>query len=245
MGNGMIRVCSGFSPAGRIQYGERFLRSFDRFWPAEIELRVYVEEPTPMPRGAERSLWAVPGALGFADRHRNDAAISGREQRPCWKQRERRMGYSFRTDAMKFFKQIMIPQAAALDIPFMDDGDILVWLDGDVETLRPVPPDLIPKLLSSGEIAFLGRGAKWAEIGFWAVRLNPATRRFLDDIAEQYRTDAFLELPQWHSAFIWDHVRLQAGLAERDLTPGGQGHVWPMSPLARYTRHDKGARKPA
>lgn len=236
-----VRVCSGFSPQGRRQYGERFLGAFDRFWPADVELRVYVEEPTPMPRDAQHSLWGIPGALAFNDRHRSNPAIAGRAAMPCWKDREREAGYSFRTDALKFWKQILIPQAAAEGL---GDGDILVWLDGDVETTAPVPAGFIPRLLGAGEVAFLGREPKWSEIGFWAVRLNPVTRQFLADIAEVYRSDAFLTLPQWHSAFVWDHVRRQANMGERNLTPGGGGHVWPRSPLGPYMRHDKGARKP-
>lgn len=236
-----VRACSGFSPSGRLQYGERFLRTFDFFWPSDVELRVYVEAPTPMPRDAERSLWGVDGALAFRERHGHNPASRGQVALECWKPRERERGYSFRTDALKFFKQILIPEAASEG---MDDGDVLFWLDGDVESIRAVPQGLVPRLLGSAEICFLGREPKWSEIGFWAVRLNERTRRFLRDIAEVYRSDSFLGLPQWHSAFVWDHIRRQAGLSERNLTPRGQGHVWPLSPLARYTRHDKGGRKP-
>lgn len=237
----MIRVCSGFSPAGRIAYGDRFLASFDRYWPADVELRVYVEEPTPMPRDAEWSLWSIHGALAFNARHGTDLALAGRSARPCWKPREVHRGYSFKTDALKFWKQILIPEAASCGLEM---GDILVWLDGDVETIEQVPEDLVPRLLGGADVAYLGR-ANHSEIGFWAVRISPRTLVFLHDIAEQYRTDRFLELPEWHSAFVWDHVRKQSGLVERNLCgPGHRGHVWPLTALARYTRHDKGQRKP-
>lgn len=239
----MIRVCSGFSPAGRKQYGDRFLRAFDRYWPKEVELRVYVEEPTPMPRGAERSLWSIPGALAFADRHRGNMAAQGKVARPCWKERERFTGYSFRTDAYKFWKQILIPQAAAQD---MADGDLLVWLDGDVESTAPVPPDLVASLLGEAEVCYLGRCRGHSEIGFWAVRLDPRTRHFLARIAGVYTTDEVFSLPEWHSAYVWDHVRQRQRppLAERNICPEGvAGHVWPSTRLARYMRHDKGARK--
>jgi hypothetical protein len=236
-----IRVCSGWSPSGRIQYGERFLKSFDRHWPATVELQVYVEEAMPMPRNACRLLWDIPGAEDFAARHATSRRANGKEPTDCWKARERMRGYSFKTDAFKFFKQILIPQAAS---DGLTEGDMLVWLDGDVETTASVPADLIPELLGGCEIAFLGRTDSHSEIGFWAVRINARTRAFLADIARVYTTDAFLELPQWHSAFVWDAVRLASGLKERNLCqPGARGHVWPVSPLAPYTRHDKGMRK--
>lgn len=237
----MIRVCSGFSPLGRAQYGERFLRAFNRHWPEEVELQVWVEEPMGMPRGAWRDLWSIPGAADFHNRHAQNRAAQGREPRPQWKDRERQRGYSFRHDAYKFWKQILIPEAAAAG---MDDGDLLVWLDGDVETIATVPVDLVPRLIGDAEVCYLGRSHGHSEIGFWAVRLNARTRSFLRQIALIYTTDEVFQLPEWHSAFVWDHVRKASGMVERNLCkPALRGHVWPFTALAKYMRHDKGLRK--
>ena len=238
----MIRVCSGFSPAGRVQYGERFLKSFDQHWPRDIELEVWVEEPMPMPRRACRLLFDIPGAAEFHQRHAESPAAKGLVPQPVWKDKERGRGYSFRTDAYKFWKQILIPEASTTG---MADGDILVWLDGDVDTTRPVPSGLVPDLLGDAEVCYLGRARGHSEIGFWAVRLNPRTRQFLHEIALLYTTDEVFRLPEWHSAFVWDHVRRASRLKEQNIVPAGLcGHVWPYTPLARYTRHDKGKRKP-
>lgn len=238
----MIRVCSGFSPVGRVQYGERFLESFNRHWPSEIQLQVYVEDLSSSGPMVERSLWDIPGAREFHERHADNPAAQGRTRQPCWKDKEQGRGYSFRTDAYKFWKQILIPEAASLD---MTDGDILVWLDADVETTRAVPRDFIPNLVLDNEVVYLGRANAHSEIGFWAVRLNRRTRRFLHEIAEVYRTDHVFQLREWHSAFVWDHVRSSFGMKERNLVrPGLRGHVWPFTVLAGYTRHDKGPRKP-
>jgi hypothetical protein len=242
-----IRVCSGFSPEGRRQYGERFLAAFDRYWPRSTELQVYVEEPTPMPRDAERSLWSIPGATEFRARWAADPKVNGREAQPCWKEREVSRGYSFKTDAYKFFKQILIPEAAAVGL---EPGDVLVWLDADVETTAAVPEGFVDQLLGDADVAYLGRTGSHSEIGFWAVRIGDQqdrVRHFLHAIAEQYRSGRFLDLPEWHSAFVWDHVRrsMEVPLCERNLVrPGLRGHVWPYTALASYTRHDKGARKP-
>lgn len=239
----VVRVCSGFSPHGRLVYGERFLASFHRHWPNPVELQVWVEEPFEMPRRACRLLWDIPGALEFHARHSGNQAAKGLAAQPCWKDREKARGYSFRTDAYKFWKQIVIPEAASQD---MADGDILVWLDGDVETTRPVPHGFVPSLLGDAEVAYLGRARGHSEIGFWAVRLNRRTRRFLHEIALLYTTDEVFRLREWHSAFVWDTVRAASGMVERNLCGKGMvGHVWPHTALARYTRHDKGKRKGA
>lgn len=239
-----VRVCSGFSPSGRLQYGMKFLETFDRHWDDDVELRVYVEEQTKMPRGAQRILWDIPGAREFSHRHRSNLAAQGRVAQPCWKDREVQRGYSFRTDAYKFFKQILIPQAAALDEPALEDGDILVWLDGDVETHRRVSAGFVERTLDGKSLAFIGRAPRHSEIGYWAIRLSAATRLFLHEIADWYTSDAVFSLPQWHSAFVWDKERTLHHFTENNLNPKNrQGHVWPLTVLAGCMDHKKGPRK--
>ena len=238
----MIRVCSGFSPSGRIQYGERFLRSFDRYWPRDVELQVYVEEPMPMPRDAYRDLFSIPGAAEFHERHRDNLEAQGRAPLAAWKRKEHAARYSFRFDAYKFWKQILIPQAAAEGL---DDGDILIWLDADVETIARISKLDIVDLMGDAEVAFLCREPKHSEIGFWAVRIGDKTRRFLADMAEYFTSDRVFELGEWHSAYVWDCARVPLNMREKSLCRrGAHGHVWPNTPLAKWMRHDKGRRKP-
>lgn len=239
----MIKICSGWNPTGSMIYGRRFLDSFDQFWSPDIALEVYVEQPEEMPRGACRDLWSIPGAIDCRQRYATAPTRGQMEpEKRTWKSKEKAAGYSFRFDAEKFWKQILIPSAAALT---MDDGDILVWLDGDVETIAPVPIGFVPDLLGIREICYLGREPKHSEIGFWAVRLNKTTRAFLAGIAGVYISGSVIDLEEWHSAFAWDHVRRIWNMSERNLCrPGARGHVFPQSPLAPYLRHDKGKRKP-
>lgn len=195
-----------------------------------------------MPRKACRSLWDCPGAREFIERHRDNLELAGRQPRAGWKDKDRAKGYSFRFDALKFFKQILIPREAARGLA---EGDILVWLDGDVETIAPVNTGVIAAMLDWHDVAYLNRGDKHSEIGFWGIRISAQTLAFLDAIAAQYTSDAFLELREWHSAFVWDHCRRQSGMIEHHLCrPGLSGHVWPNTILARWLRHDKGGRKP-
>lgn len=239
----MIRVASGWSPSGRISYGDRFEKSFDRYWPAAVELQVYVEKVYPMRRAAERSLWDCEGATEFAERHADNLELSGMLPTALWKPKDHAKGYNFRFDAFKFFRQILIPRQAAKGLA---EGDILIWLDGDVETIAPVDTNAIEAMLANADVAFLNRGDKHSEIGWWSIRINPRTLQFLDDMAALYTSDEFLKLKEHHSAFIWDHARrMGRSMREWHLSPpGASGHVWPKTILARWTRHDKGSRKP-
>lgn len=236
----MITVVSGFSPEGRIEYGDQFMRTFDRFWPADVRLQVYVEELTPVPRGGERSLWRCSGMHDFIERHHRDPRKTGRKPVTGWRPKHRDRGYCYRFDAVKFSRQCFIPEQAATE---MADGDILVWLDGDVVTHKPVAPGMVEGLLGDADVCYLGRKNFHCELGFWAMRLNAETRRFLSEWAELWRSDRVFRLSEWHSAFTFEFMLGRFGtLNKRNLTPEGTGHVWfQCEPLAASLDHLKGS----
>jgi hypothetical protein len=237
-------ICSGFSPSGLAEYGATFMRTFDQFWPQDTDLAVYTEQPCTGPdRVMIRSLWDCPGEREFLTRHRHNKAAHGREPTPSWKEGDRRRGYSFRFDAVKFSRQCVIPLAASKHLP---DGDILAWSDADVVAFKPLPRRFISGLLGDADGVYMGRQRKHSEIGFWAVRLAPDTRVFLEMLADTYVTDGVFGLGEWHSAFVWDTCRRNVeahGVTFRNLTPRGHDHVWHQCDLGLYTDHLKGGRK--
>jgi hypothetical protein len=237
----MLTVISGASPKGMAEYGRTFLDTFAKHWPADVRLLFYTEEPMAMPRGENRLIWDIPGCRDFIERHRDNRAANGREPVPGWKERDRKAGYSFRFDAWKFCRQGFIPYAAAQEV---GEG-LLCWLDGDVVTHRDVPAGFVEGLLPRGaSVAYLGRGQKHSEIGFQLYRL-PDALPMLKHFRDIYSSDAVFELPEWHSAHVFDTARRESGITAHDLTPGGSGHVWHQSPLRHYTDHLKGDRKAA
>lgn len=245
----MTTICTGFSPSGYRQYGAHFLESFDRNWPADVRLLCFVEEtpPGPIPRGAQRSLWACKGMREFLTRNGSHPRANGREPIPGkWAPKHVEKGYYYKFDAVKFSRQCFIPECAADELP---DGEVLAWFDADVDTFQKVPPGFVDGLLGTHDLCYLGRTNMHTELGFWAVRLNFVTRTFLADLAGLYREDAIFRLPEWHSAYAFDYCRKQrmapGVLKELNLTPRGYGHVWFQSPLGRYTDHLKGDRRKA
>ncbi len=238
-----VVVCSGFSPAGYREYGFSFVRTFNEFWPTSVELVMYSEQIFTLPRGKCRLLWECEGAEDFHHRHGEDGRRRGTIPVPGWRQKDRNEGYSWRFDAAKFYKQCLIPYDVSKTL---NQDDILVWLDGDIITFDHVPENFIPGLIDGFDLVFLGRGSYHTEIGFWAVRMCKQSRAMLRHLAEIYTTDEFLSLHEHHSAYSFDHARKRAqerGLRAKNLTPGGSGHVWLSSPLAKYTDHLKGKRR--
>lgn len=239
-----LTVITGWSAAGWHQYGQRFAESFDRFWPANVDLLVYGEDPRPLPRGRMLPLSAAPGCLEFIARHQADPTKRGEKPTDLWKPGARQKPYNFRFDAVKFCRQGFIPWAAAAQC----STPLMCWLDGDVMTHRPVPSGAIEELLPDGfDIAYLGRAPKHSEIGFQLYRL-PNALPMLAHLQSLYHTDCIFDLREWHSAYVWDRSREWASCAPTNvraynLTPGGSGHVWQQSPLAQWTDHLKGKRK--
>lgn len=241
----MTTICTGFSPKGYVDYGANFLETFDGYWPKDVRLLYFVEQPLPgsVVRGGERSLWTCRGAREFIERNATDPQRCGRAPHPAWRPKDHARSYSFKYDAVKFSRQCFIPEGAAEELL---DGEVLAWFDGDVITFRPVPTDFVEKLLGPHDLCYLGRTNMHSEIGFWAVRLSPKTRAFLASLAALYRDDVIFSLREWHSAFAFDYVRQRAEyLKVLNLTPRGMGHVWFQSPLAQYTDHLKGERRKA
>lgn len=225
-----LTIVTGWSPTGFQQYGWRFLETFARYWPKYVRLIAYMEEPVEMPKGEcrRRLLSEIPGCMEFLERS-NTTLTRGRAPSAKWKEKEIRRGYSYRFDAWKFCRQAFIPYHAAQGL-----DDYMVWLDADVVTREPIPEGWIESLITD-DVVYLGR-RKHSDIGFIGCRLPgamPVLKRFYD----YYATDAVFDLPEWHSAYVFDVAREGVGT---NLTPGGQGHVWLKSPLYPRLDHLKG-----
>lgn len=234
-------VVTGFHPEGYDVYGRNFLRTFDRYWPKEVDLVFYTEEDVPTPRGTQRSLWTIPGVREFIDSHQ-EPEYDGLAPVEGWTKKDHHNGWSWRYQCVKFCKQLFIPHHAEQYLP---DGDIMAWFDADVVTFHEVPQEFIYDLLGDHhDIVTVGRDRGSTDIGFWAVRINPNTRSFMRDIADSYRNGYILTLREWHSGYLFDHwlarYKEEGRLKHKTLT-GGSGHVWFQCALGKYTDHLKGA----
>lgn len=244
-----VTVVTGWSPAGWNLYGKQFVETFDRYWPKEYRLHMFVEEFNNelLQRHyngkrvlKQTNLAAIPGCMEFLDKYRFDKRANGKDVQPHWKPKTQTAGYNFRFDAWKFCRQGFIPYFAAKEL----GTGLLCWLDGDVVSKAQVPSGFLEGLLPEGKhIAYLGRDPKHSEIGFQLYRV-PEALPMLQKFSLLYRTEAIFELPEWHSAYAFDAARKSSQeIASLNLTPGGSGDVWLQSALAPYSTHLKGKRK--
>lgn len=218
------------------RYGRTFADTFARYWPASVDLVIVTDRPLPTERA--RQIPLCDGSAAFKARWAGDRLAEGFDSG------FRKLdgdGRSWRHNAVKWAPQGFAP-IAALD--GMNDGDLFVWFDADVETIAPVPEGWIEGLIGNHDVACLQRPRQHSEIGFYAMRLGPRTRKVLDRFAWFYASDRVFTLEEWHSAFVWDRaLESVPGLKVRNLNPRGKGHVWPNTPLAELTLHKKGKLK--
>lgn len=236
----MATVVTSFGHKGYKLYGLRFLELFSEHWPSTTDLVVYVEEPTARVPGTTRSLFAVPGCTEFIEKYRGNPLATGRQPTPVWRGKDHEMGYSFRTDAVKFARKVFAVADAARTLR----TGILAWVDADAHAFRSVPGDLVEQLLGKDDVAYLGRPGAHSECGFLAFRL-PQALPVIEAWLAFYTSGAFLQEREWHDSYLFDRAReATVGPRYRDLAPpGARGHVWFDTPLGQCIDHLKGDRK--
>jgi hypothetical protein len=217
------------------RYGKTFVSSFEKYWPDDVELYIVTDKPLPTDRAVQIPLDTVPGYSSFMEKYSADRKAMGYG---CTDRKADPAKRFWKNDAVKWAPQGLAPRAA---LDGLLSGDVLIWLDADVETIAKPPRHWCNVLLAGADMACLQRDRQHSEIGFWCARIGFITMLAIDRFADMYESGDVFYLPEWHSGYVFD-----AALAEnptvkiRNLSAGGRGHVWPASLLARYTIHKKG-----
>ncbi len=225
-----MRIVTTFNPAHWDLYVRRNLVSMTTL---EAELVCYHEGAEPELEGVEwRELDLVPGVLEF------QGICSG------FPPAQGRFGaqYSYNHDAAKFSKKVYAQCDAAEEA-----ADYLVWLDADVEVLKPFTVDQVAGLLNGKALACYQRERYHSECGvvLWDMR-HLATLDFFDAYRSLYDTGKVFTLPGgWHDCWALDAVVQALQVPVENLTVNGGLEVVSQSALGEFVRHDKGMRKHA
>lgn len=225
----MLAVTS-FSPQGYIDYGRHCIDTLSKHWPGRIV--AYVETDTDMPDRVEsRSFHAIPGWEAWHARASKHAGSDGTTGR----------GYDFRYDALKFARKVFAQDAS------FDEDQYVYWIDADCVVRKPIPEELLTRILSDVALAFLGRNGNqtYTETGLIGFNTKHADfQRFRDNYLPWITSGKiFSQLKGWHDCIAFDQAR--QNIRANNMTPRGEGmgNVIGDSPLGEYMAHHKGARK--
>lgn len=216
-------------------YGRAMATTFERHWPADVELTIYAEGFDGDRNGRVRFVdldqaapWLKPWK---AKRTPDQRGMTPR-------------GYKFRWDAVKFAHKV-----AALGAAAELEADVLIWLDADIVTHAPVTVEWLDSLFpASADLAWLDRARVYPECGFLMFRL-PACGRVIRQIVTTYQTGEIFKLREWHDSYVIETiVKAAEAMGEiRVASLSGEGrahhHVLPNSPVSACLDHLKGNRK--
>ena len=222
------------------RYGRNFAQSFYRYWPESISLTIYTDAPIrELPDTRQRLLSECRHIVAFAERYAGNPKAEGRESGDCKAAPGKRF---WKHDAVKWAPQAMVPFYELQDL---DRGDILIWLDADVETIASIDEGWPEAILAGKHVAAVWRGRQHPDIGFWAIRNTMDTASAVRAMHDYYDGGGIFALPEWHSAYAWQIAMNAIPEAQRNnLNPEGlTGHPWPRTILAKHLVHHKGKLK--
>lgn len=138
---------------------------------------------------------------------------------------------------------------AVADAAERSTAEWLVWMDADVE--MTATPDWSTVLPDDASLSFLGREPIYSECGFVGYRLQSlGVRQMIADMRAYYESEEIFLRPRsdWHDSRCFDICRKRSAIPpERQhslFTYKSRSayylHVWPHTPLAKFSVHNKG-----
>jgi len=247
-------VLTTFNQQGLQTYGQRFINSFIDRMPDEIDLYVYAERCAPSVRKSNKNVIVydhertLPAMVEFKKKYKNDPRATG--QGPDKKRLDHRK--AFKWDAIKFCNKVYAVCDAARKAE-ANGVDVLIWMDADSYVHTDMPIGFLEKFLPNNIFtAFLGRGHKYSECGWYSMNLkHPHWREFIDEFQRMYddAENGIFKEKEWHDSYIYDVVRRwhegMYATQNKDISSGiqGEGHPLINSELGAFIDHMKGDRK--
>ncbi len=233
-------VVTSCSAEGWAEYGETFVRSFQKHWPKGVHLYLISEDHLPVPY---TRLQESPAAEAFLARHDTPRA-NGRKRIETdhgWTPKKIAEGYNFRYDAFRFAKKVFAIEIAAQ----RKRTGKLFWVDADTETFAALPEVLLYDLLpDDAALCCLDRGTYHSECGFVGYNLDhPEGFDFIRAFAALYASDEVFQLQEWHDSWVFDWLRRDLKIPTAPIAHQSRHHPFVNSVLGRFMDHKKGARK--
>jgi len=238
----MIRAITSFGPKGYIEYGQRMIESFVKFWPQSVTLHVTLDsmigeqEKISSPNVIYEVL-SSKGLAEFKSRHWSNQEAHGLGKH------NKNGAPNFSFDAVRFSHKVFAVTENYRQCP----SGTLLWLDGDTRTHAPVTVELINTWCPTNKFAgFLDRPWLYTETGFHMWRLdNPVAAEFFKVWEEYYTSDRIFKLPAWTDCHTYDATRRQFDSALwHNLSPNfNHPHPFINGVLGEVMDHMKGPRK--
>jgi len=244
----MDEIVTSFGTNGYRLYGRRFIETFSKHWPSDVQLTVYFENELPDCVGdtpanvVYRDLFEYGEMCQFLNENNDDIA-KGRwpMEGKVWKPKAIKAGYNFKFDAYKFARK---PFAIYHAITHTN-ANAIHWLDADIVTLQPVPQTLLHETLPRDyDISRLHRPGYHSECGYIGITVCHDTVAFYKEFKNLYLDGRYLTLKEWHDSFVFDVLlRNNPNFNVYDIPHQSKRHPFVNSILGEYMDHLKGVER--
>jgi hypothetical protein len=238
----VINAITCYSLNGYRETGHLLINGFIDYWPDEVTLTVYVDDPIPkaeLIRNTRVSYKILnqKDLMDFKKRH-----VSNLEANGLGKKAERGQK-NYRYDAVRFSHKVF-----AL-FQFLEENktDYLIWLDGDSRTHSNVSIDTIMSWCPEGKFAgYLARPWLYTETGFHIFNMKHSiSAEFMTKWKQYYLDDSIFKLDMWTDCHTYDAAKVNFDETYwHNLSPPiKNNHPFINGPLGQFMDHMKGPRK--
>lgn len=237
-----INAVTCYSLFGYRESGSLLVNSFIKFWPKEVSLTVYVDDPIPKPELIRDSRVSYKilnhrDLIAFKDRHKNNKEANGLGKYAINGQK------NYRYDAVRFSHKVF----ALFQFLEENDSDLLIWLDGDTRTHSQINISDIESWCPPKKAAgYLARPWMYTETGFHVFNMNhDLTPNFLSAWKQYYIDDSIFSLEMWTDCHTYDAAKKKFDDSNwYNLSPPFENnHPFINGPLGQFMDHMKGPRK--
>lgn len=235
------KVVTTFGSTGLELYGHNFISSFIDHWPSEIALTVYKEdwnETVTHPRIEYLDIdQHIPQVNDFRDHCMTSIAEIEKKDR-----NSKRINWYNKAIRWSFKSLVIYNELKRKDC------DYLIWLDGDVTTLKPPGPNLASSLLKGQAFASQMekvKGMPHCETGIAVFDLTHADRqRMIEHLEQGYIKHQVLTLEKpWDGFWFAEMVKRGISFADMNRDRAGSGKTFTNRYIFRVLDHNVGNKK--
>lgn len=238
-----IAVCTTFPNSQWDICAAEMLQSFKQYWPEDIKLYIQLDEQPA--ESFEQLNNAIISILG-EDR----AFIAGlwdEDQKKFIEKWKDHTPKSYLDNVVGFSHKVFALEKCADAIK--EHVDVLIWLDADVITKKPITREWLDEVLPDGSqvCSYLGRDTLHSECGFVAYNLKAGGYELLNQMKREYTSGSVEYYTKGMTdCHVFDHClkgKNVKNLSSYYKYGRDDINVWPETKLAEKMAHRKGNRK--
>lgn len=235
------KVITTFGKTGKELYGNQFLRTFLEHWPNDIKLTVYYEDWIPDLFDTRIEYLDIDAVIPEVNKFR-DHCIECINQMPKQERVQKRINWYNKAIRWSFKSFVMYKELERKESRY------IIWLDGDVTTLRRPDPRIAEKTLNgcafASQLEFI-KGNNHCESGYVAFDTDhPDNSKIIEHIKNGYEKYKVLTLDKPWDGF-WLALMLSQGISFNNLNRDrvGSDKTFTNRNLYGVLKHNVGNRK--